>query len=342
MYSKIAKDEMEGRLPEGSEVLEWQLKRGADYRSSNKEAQERVFDLQKRKQEIVNRMKQRIRSIDNSEEREEAKTEAVVVTYRDGEYFAATERGEEMITLGELITDGVWGVNYSIDQETFPRQSQKRFFLEQARSEIQLLLDQQIVVHESSSQDTTQGYRDLYPMIMEREMSGDWMKKMGFVAEKMLQNFLIKLQVDNGLDIKVVKADIQQDVEDTIDFVIKKKSHVRAVDVSESKEVNDAIGIQFTLKSGKSAKRWKEGKAAEALEAHPEIKESIDDIIVVSIKSSNFFEVWNEWKDKGMPAGGPDKLWDSQMKNIVFTRMLKGMFSADEMKDQWVRVMKKK
>ena len=88
----------------------------------------------------------------------------------------------------------------------------------------------------------------------------------GFVAEEMALNLMKKLAIDHGLPIKIIEADVYDDVVNKVDYVIQRMDHKRGVEVKVTNKDNpERIGIQFTLMFRKDSMLGKRNTVSEAL-----------------------------------------------------------------------------
>ena len=64
-------------------------------------------------------------------------------------------------------------------------------------------------------------------------------EQQGIIAEKMVKNFLKKLSMDTDADFEIIDADVYQDVEQKVDFIIhrKNKDKNKGAKVQESETV---------------------------------------------------------------------------------------------------------
>jgi len=61
----------------------------------------------------------------------------------------------------------------------------------------------------------------------------------------------------------------------------------------------------------------------------------IEDIVLVSIPLNSSRDIFFAWQKAGSPPGGPDALWDEELKHTIFFEILKGFFSPSEIEQQW-------
>ena len=320
--NEVAKDKAK---PDNSEeqrqkmdaALDYLIEKAADRFGTPEKTQETIFKLQKRKQKVMVRLKERLAEMDNPFKKE-IPAEGIQVSYKDGQLIV---KGQT-ITLGELLTDGDWGLNYHLDSNTVPRSIRKKYFIEQARREIMDLLDRQIVVNESQSEFGDSAKKKGYTEMAKSENK----EQTGVAAEKMVKNLLKKITIDQDLDIEVIDADAYQDMELKIDFIIRRKANARGVDVQTGEE--DRIGIQFTSTDAPQIIQKKENQIRQAKrKLTPE--ERIRDIALVSVPMREIQAMMRDWQRQKSP-GGPDKVWRASTKAEIFKKVMQDFLSPEE------------
>lgn len=321
--SEVAKDKAK---PDNSEeqrqkmdaALDYLIEKSADRFGTPEKTQETIFKLQKRKQKVMARLKERLAEMDNPFKKESLAEGAIQVNYQDGHLIG---NGQE-VTLGELLTDGDWGLDYHLDPNSVPRSIRKKYFIEQARREIMDLLDRQIVVNESQSDFGDSGKKKGYTEMVKSENK----EQTGVAAEKMVKNLLKKIAIDQDLDFEIIDADAYQDMELKIDFIIRRKANARGVDVQTGDE--ERIGIQFTSTDAPQIIQKKENQIRQAKrKLTPE--ERIRDIALVSIPLREIQSMLRDWQRQKSP-GGPDKLWRASTKAEIFKKVMQDFLSPEE------------
>ncbi|OGI88070.1 hypothetical protein A2995_01850 [Candidatus Nomurabacteria bacterium RIFCSPLOWO2_01_FULL_33_24] len=319
MFHKIAKGSAQNTTPrEKAEInleKDDQITEMADFLLSKKESQEEIYEIQKKKEKIVRKFKLALKSLDDNKiEKLKQKEEEIMVDFKGGKLI--TE--EKEITLGELVTDGDWGIKYYLG-ETIPRIVKKEFLLAKAKREILLLLNDQIIINELSS-PTDELKKKAYRGIESREENN---LQPGIIAERMVKNLIKKETIDKDIDFRIIEADVYQDVEEKIDFIIKRKNKNRGVGVQAS----NVFGIQFTINTNEKVLERKKRQIRYA--KYQARQEGIGDIILVNIPINDVMKVYNEWQEK-KSSGGPDKLWKIETKKKIFKNVLKGILSEEE------------
>jgi hypothetical protein len=328
-YRDIAKEQLRLKEEHATDerlaaVLGWNLEQAADATGTSKDTQRGIFRIQRTKQLIMQSLRTRLRGIDEDAKETGPDLRDVVA---DGDRFACRmEDGKRRhLTLGELMTDGDWGVRYALDPKTVPRNIRKRYAIEDAKRELQDRLDTQIAIQESRSTRTHEFKQKAYEAILEKRTEGTDMLQSGLVAERMVKNLLKKISIDLGADFKIVDVDVYQDVENKIDFVVRRTQAERGVDV----QADDAhVGIQFTINPTRHAQHHKEKQIAKAKQ-NLQPGDRVKDIVLVAIPLDDVLERYGAWKKRRTP-GGPDALWDAETKRKILRGVLHGFIPDEE------------
>ncbi len=319
-------------------VVMWQIENAAYHRASTKETQKRISDLQSVKRAVLKELKKNIAILDEKDREPNWPANARKVTMKNGSLVATAEDGAEYpITVGELMTDGSWGeeADYAPDKSV-QRNLRKRLLIESAKRSIAGLLDAQIMEDEIGSSKTSANLRKAYVSRYENYIYQET-PQAGLIAEKMVNNFLKKIGFASGAAFEIIEADIHQDVTKKIDFIIRRKANYRGVGVETGNlpEV-EVKGIQFMSNDDpeRIAHKSDQLKRANAF-LRPE--DTITEIILVTVPLLDTKQVYGEW-DKERKPGGPDKLWSQERKKEIFFKVLAGMFSEQELEEQWATI----
>ena len=336
-----------GELNKLAVVVDYRMTKAMERSHTEKEVQEKVVDIQRRKQELMLELRQQLREIDNPEREWKPREGERPVEYRDGEYIwkQEVEDGtiETRLTLGDIITDMAWGLSYSLDPATVPRRAHKMMAVERTKGELMDLLNRQIAEEEGARMDKTEERRQMFRMISgellagrEKLMSPE-MQKMheGHVAEVMVENFFKKLQLDLGVEINVQMGDLMQDMVQKIDFVVSRSRHRRGVGVETTDTKN--LGVQFTLRADAHAIGKKQSQIKRAKKKLVE-KDRIDDIVLVSVPIVGITKQYKAWFKAGRPPGGPEQYWPEEVKEYVFKGVLDGVFEQEELDRMWAEL----
>lgn len=317
-----------------AELIDEELSQKAQERQTSVEAQRKIYRIQEQKREIFQNLKNEITQLDDPGANIEALRKGQKVSYENDEFWCEGPQGTRMsLTLGEIMTDGEWSLMYHLD-ETVPRNVRKRYLIESAKRRLRGLLDSQITIDETESADIDQGVKRAYLGKAEIEKNDDLPS--GLIAEQMVRNIFIKGMYDAELDIEVISTDVYQDIYEKMDFVIRRKSRTRGVNVEDN--TSKEIGIQFTTNISEHAQKRKKHQrelAKERLKEHA--KETVDDIVIVSISLDTTREVYELWKQEKRP-GGPDKLWDVATKERIFRGVLSDILTPEEISREWAKL----
>jgi len=296
----------------------------AEARGLRKESVVKILSLQKEKQRIMEWLKARLKNIDSKEVEYDPSARRIIAD-QDGRYFwEKTDGTREPVSLGALLTDGIWDVNYSLDPESVPRIVRKKFFIAQARRLLQRELDKQIAIDQSHSQKSNprnrQGYKGL---VMNREN----LETQGHLAERMVFSYLNKLSLDEDVPFTIEAANVYEDIELKIDFILKVRTRKRGVAVEGvTSEEARTIGVQFTIASRRSRKL---GKLQMAKAKAKETGSKVEDIVLVKVPLKKLNDLFARWA-VNKPPGGPDRLWDAEIKQKILRGVLKGLIEEDE------------
>jgi hypothetical protein len=289
----------------------------------NPESVKRILALQKEKQRVMEWLTSRLKNIDGKEQEYEPGSRRIVF---DGQRYLweKSDGTQEEVTLGSILTDGIWDVNYALDPETVPRNIRKRFLIEKARRLLQRELDKQIAINQThsvfSDPRNRQGYSGL---VKDRELLGTE----GHLAERLVFSYLSKLSIDGDVPFVVQASNVYEDIELKIDFIIKVKARKRGVAVEGLAENGErTIGVQFTIASRRSRKLKKLQKAKERAK---ETGNKVEDIVLVKVPLKRLHGLFARWA-VNKPPGGPDRLWDVSIKQKILRGVLKGMLDEDE------------
>ncbi|OGZ59659.1 MAG: hypothetical protein A3F94_01850 [Candidatus Spechtbacteria bacterium RIFCSPLOWO2_12_FULL_38_22] len=346
-YGKLIKDQMSAEDSEALEkletVIEYHVERAAKTQETTIVGQEKIFEIQKEKQRIMERLHENLRCLDDENCTPERPESSRLVTFNEKEnkFFVEMPNGsQETATLGDILTDGDWGLMYYLDSQTMPRMAQKKFFVESAKRELRNLLDEQLSEQDLDSfKIPGQPRGSLRGIVGSRKMvnkSGGFnLEKrpeyVGFVAEVIVKNLFQQLRFDGVLDVRVVEGDVYQDAVEKIDFIIHTKQHKRGVDV-EVDEVVSHIAVQFTTERRNERLRK---KILQLEEVRASLIESglVDDIILVRVPMKGLVEHYTNWIKGDMPPGGPITYIPPSVRKMLLQEVLKGIPNFNEVEN---------
>jgi hypothetical protein len=320
--------------PEEDAAFERQLaelfQKSAARLGTDEEAQAKIYELQQRKQDIMDQLKAGLAKLDDSAAPVEQLAGAREVVCDNGSYVCYHGSEPQPITLGELLTDGEWNddnhgiaIKYHLN-DSVDRRVRKKYLLEEAKRALRGCLDRQILTNEIASRKTDAWKKEAYANIAADHENGTDKLHSGLIAEKMVRNFLKKVSLDCGGDFEIIEADVYQDVAQKIDFIIHRKDAGRGVKVAEGDK--NHVGVQFTINP--QAKKHKEEQVSRAnAKLRPE--DRVDSIVLVTMRLDNVMRIFSEWA-KTKTAGGPDKLWSAREKTEIFRGLMKNFLTEPE------------
>ncbi|HSI21029.1 MAG TPA: hypothetical protein VLA04_05025 [Verrucomicrobiae bacterium] len=339
--NELAARELDATDPDEKEVVEEDVDRAlaehALARIADLDSQYDIFEIQKEKQEIMRQMRAALHDVDNPDVGPyETARDAITVVYNEDNdcYAVKTPKGEELLTEGEILANMEWGFRYALGSDA-PRSIRKRYIIEDSKQQLRQCLDQQIHLDEQSSARVDRLKKKAYRNLMEdREKSQE---PPGVIAEKVIATFFNRLQHDSKLKFSFEQGDIYQDVTQKIDFIIKKNAHIRGVHTEE--EVDDTLpmasGIQFTLKQDADDLSHKQGQIDYSLREGG-AKNEVSDIMLVSLSpkaQKGLFNAYNQFKEQ--KTHSVDRFIPKHIQEELFTHLLKGIFSPQQIAEQW-------
>lgn len=308
-------------------ALDWQLANRAKKSDTSKDTQREVYDLQKRKQEVMAALQRELVALDDIEAKESAPEGSRAVSMRDGKLLTVNDRGEQFeVTMGDIVTDGTWGIEYQMDKASVPRVMRKRVLVERARRHLEDLLDEQILTEELGRRSLGEGERKAYSSLKDMREEGE--ERFGFKAERMVTQTVRKMIIDDGRPFRYESANVFQDVRKKIDFIIRSTDYGRGVKV-ESDESGDieTKGVQLTIKQ-KAEDLQRKQQQIDRSKSRLKADDRIDDIALMSVDNRIIGRAYETWNKKGRPPGGPDRFMPPEFREKLFAEMTSGMAAA--------------
>lgn len=334
-FRRLAKDALLPR-PEipGSEI-DRALEEAAERRGTRLHVQARIFEMQIEKQRIMADLERDLALLDNPFYTPELPTDAQQVRYDAGKYVTYDAVGNPfLMTLGDLLYDGDWGVKYACDPGSVSKHVQKKFLVETAKRKIRDLYNKQIVHDALASDKVPEDRKQSFKWFTEaakREHEPGW------IAERMVENVVRKACIDRDLDIRLSPATAFEDVEEKIDFIADRKQHAAGVGVESLSNGIERVGIQFTISRvarGKNAKiENAKTKYAELLKAR-----NIKDIVLIKLQVKGAQQKYLEWKRNGMPPGGPELLVNPNVRKKMLKYIMGTLYEEDELQEALARI----
>jgi hypothetical protein len=217
-------------------------------------------------------------------------------------------------------------MHYTLDASV-PYVIQKEYLVYELKRMVAEKLDAQIIRRETFSDRIDTLKMRAYEALAGRKENT--LEQSGVIAEKMVKNLLKKISLVPGVEFSIYDADVYQDVEQKVDFIIKRTSHTRGARVKE----DNTIGVQFTIAEGKLDKKEKQiAKAKEKISKNNDNGLMLDDLVVVHMPMNYAKKVYMEWKHNPRP-GGPEKTLPVDIQETIITGVLQGLFREEEIKE---------
>jgi len=346
-YNEIAKqkalEETEGPSAEEinrlEQVLDWHLEQAAKKQHTNTETQQSIFNIQEEKQRIMQKLHQDFQCLDDPNCAVEKQKDERLLKFDEKTnsfIYQDDERHEQAATSGSLLSDMNWDIFYHIDKNSVPRAFAKKYFLERSKKELLNLLDLQIIKSESEGDIIPESRKEAYRVVEYERSDGTSKERMGFVAENLVKGFLQKLIIDQRLPLQMQEANVFQDVEQKIDFIIHHKEQKRGVDVEVSDKIKD-LGIQLTVNPNavehKKTQIEHSKKKLEQLNEHV-----VDDIALILFSMDLTRHLIYKWQQIGRPSGGPDQLLKRPLAEKLFKKLTKDMLNEKEVSLYWEQI----
>ena len=317
--------------------LEISLSEMARDQNTSTEVERHIYELQKQKQEIMQKLTKDLACLDSescsfeiADEEREVVFDEITKTF----FYKDNKNQEVEATFGEMITDIDWGIYYHLNADTVPRQYLKKYLVEKTKNELRKILDQQIIASRVGDRYVNDEIQKTYQNIeYGREIGAD-KRQSGFISETVVKNFLKQLTIDKDLPFVVKEADVFQDVEQKMDFIVHKKEKVQGVKVEAEENASD-VAIQFTVNETAIEKKKRQIERAEkALKMN---HEEITDIALVVFPLTMANQLKKDWERSGKPAGGPGKFLTPEVEKKLFFELLKDIFDEAEIEEYWER-----
>jgi len=343
-YNEIAKealssDDESADLERLTQVLDWQIEKSAEKQQTPKETQVEVFQLQARKQEIMQGLKERLRCLDDPEREPLSEQEARGVRMENGAILVRDENGKEHhAEAADLLHDGEWGIRYALD-ESVPRDLRKHYLVARARQQIQELLDEQLLesyAERKLGDPSRHSLREAYRRTREAHQESSKKEPLGLAAERMARTLLSRYQHRGDLPFRVEFADIYEDIEHKMDYIISRTDHRRGVGVVEGNHP-EAIAVQFSQAASHRGQKQKQLRRMRSL-IGGEI-EGIDDYVLLIISNTSWVKnALREWDNTGKPPGGPEQFIPQNIQEQLFKKPLRKMYEDHEIDAMWEQV----
>ncbi len=315
-----------------------------------------IFDIQKQKALIMERLKQERELINKDEQINGHGKINRAVSYKStaDESFFVVENGDKMekASLGDLLTDLSYGIEHNIDSSQVPKNILREYIRQKAKIELGELFDLQLL---SSDIERVKERNPRFAAFLEKQKKEkkksynqptgyDYMEnKSGLIFEKELSAMLKELEVDlPELELELIKPDVLTDIHRKIDFIIRLKSHKRGVYVEKDEaniEPSDKIfGIQLTINT-KPGKLWQ--KQAQVTKSKRQGFHKLNDLLLITIPraTQKIIKNYRNWKKMGKSTGGPARVYDAQTKLKILEQLLKGIGQGELIKNNKDKIL---
>lgn len=304
------------------------------------------FNIEKRIE--MARLKQRLQDIDKMADYHEKEMQGrQTVSYDTATQELFVRDGEEnrRVTIGDVVADYEWGVKYRPDESVprpFWRKIRKLADITEARRRLEDIFNNELSEMESISLATT----NLPEELLEKNYDDHHYE--GIIAERMVKNFLLRVQYNNPhLGVRVESSNAFEDTILKYDFKISLPETLRGVAI-EGEDVRretlvqrkQALGIQFTVSKRSYVLSYKRRQLEKARTQLGDdlnrryIRKSVDDVVLVSLPLRTYRAHFRTWLEAGKPPGGPEQYLTREEKLKILKAVLmagrKGDLTLDD------------
>ena len=257
-------------------------------------------------------------------------------------FFVDCEGALGSATLGDLIADAALGCEYALSLDVIPREKAKLYAIERSKTHLNQLLNRQLALqeydvamqeeHETRAKHFAQVQKELDAKEKGAEMHA------GKLFEQDIIHLLKEVQYDLlGIGISVQEANIVQDMDEKIDFVVQVEDRHRGVGVRETAtepKTQSLFGIQFTINAQEDVRQKKERQIKQSKEHG--LKSKVDDILLVTVPigCGEIMQAHARWYAQGCPPGGPSKLYGTQVKVSLLEKIMEKMGAKGTMEEK--------
>ena len=283
------------------------------------------FNIEKRLE--MAKLKQRLQDIDKKEDYPEEEAQSrrkVFYNESKNELFILEDNQERKITYGDIVADYDWGVKYQPDKsmpEKIWRKIRKLSDITEARHNVEKIFNEELARIEGVSLPTTSWTLELLKKHPEA----------GVIAEKMIKNFLTRIQYNNPeLNFAVESSNALEDAELKYDFKIIIPQKRRGVAIEgenlpreEYAAAKKRIGVQFTISHKQKALEHKMAQIGAAKEKIGEkeytefVKKPVDDIVLLTLPLETYNKRFSKWLNTKQPSGGPEWYLNHEEKSKI-------------------------
>lgn len=296
-----------------------------------------ILVMQARKAQIMDRLSDDLKLIDMKSGKIRGQGQInrdVLYDEKKGVFFVDCDGKLGYATLGDLIADAVVGCEYNFSLENIPREVAKQYVVGRARAHLNQLFNRQLALQEEKEalkkdhQTRAQHFRNAYNEMEEKDQDKE--RAAGKLFEQSIIHLIKELQYDlPDMDIEVQEANIIQDMDEKIDFIVRVNKHHRGGYVEESQNLSynehekpELFGIQFTMDTREETQKHKEEQIARSKKHGTRIL--VDDIVLITVPMSckDVIEAYHKWRAQGCPPGGPARLYPAEVRARIVEKVL--------------------
>ena len=237
------------------------------------------------------------------------------------------------ISWGDIVADGEWGIKYQPDRsmpENVWRKMRKLIAVKETRRNIENIYNKELSAVECVPIATSSWDVNFFEKQLKKDPHIS-----GAIAERMAQNFLIRLGYDNqSFMLRVEHSNTLEDAVLKYDFKVVLPEKMRGVTIEgdelsreEYIKSKRKLGIQFTTISNPNKLHQKEIQVDKAkIEISDEkynrfIKKQVDDIVLVSLPFGTYKTYFEKWLAEGKPSGGPEQYFTKEEKVALIKKV---------------------
>ncbi len=291
----------------------------------------------------MKKLKEELHRIDRKEGIEESKNAKTIFYDEEHHRLFVNENGApRRITEGDIMADYNWGIEYHPDMSMPPmvwRRVSKLLALKKAREKTFDLYNQELINIFHVNAPTTS-----WSLEFIKEYHQKNKKDQGFIAERMVQGFLTRLQYNKPeLGLRVEPANAIEDTELKYDFKVMVPQYRRGVategeDLVRGEYVKQKrkIGVQLTVGHAGKNKQEKTNLGKQRLEEEKYknlVPKLVDDIVLVSLRLPRFGKCFEKWLEAGEPAGGPEQYLNKEEELYILTEVTKNLPNMPKSKE---------
>lgn len=317
--------------PETAEKLEQR------WRGKAREVFQESVNLQRKKQEIMRRLRAELEALRKDPNRAiETSEEGLNVVADAGILYVEWNGEKKQLTFGDIVADAEWGLKYNL-ASSVPLNMRKRYLLELAKRSLMDVFNHQLALVDPHAPPLLHGKEKVDGWIREglkkeSEKSG----VIGLLAERIAYAFFLRKSYDSGGQLKVAPTDFYRDIHEKVDFILQKyhPEYKRGV-IANADYKKKKLGVQFTTRNKPGKLQRKQTDIEKALAGD---ETDLDDIIILQIPGRWSIKCFDKWFEAGKPPGGPEQFLHENKQRRMFKLVLERMFTPEEIEELKARV----